>query len=80
MFFNTELELGISQEPNKWVNTGLLVYDSGLQALEAYANIPNPASQLIDAPTIEELNTKCIDMLHNFQNKQWLENNLYPYI
>lgn len=80
MFFNTELELGISNTPNKWLNTGLLVFDDGLRALETYSNIPNPASQLIDATTIEELNTKCIDMLHNFQNNEWLENNLYPYL
>lgn len=80
MFFETELELGISNTPNKWLNTGLLVFDNGVQALEAYANTPSPASQLIDAPTIEELNTACIDMLHNYQNKQWLENNLYPYL
>lgn len=78
MLFNTELELGISNKPNKWVNTGLVAFDNGTEALEFYANTPNPASVIVDAPTIEELNTACIDMLHNYQNEKWLEENLYP--
>ena len=78
MLFNTELELGISNKPNKWVNTCNAFYKDGLSALSAYANTPNPASQLIDAKAPEELINKMEEMLMNFKNEKWLENELYP--
>ena len=78
MLFNTELELGISNAPGKWVNTGNAFYKDGLSALNAYSNTPNPASQLIDARTIEELENKMEEMLNNFKDEKWLETYLYP--
>lgn len=78
MLFNTELELGISNAPGKWVNTGNAFFTNGLSALNAYSNTPNPASQLIDARTIEELENKMEEMLANFKDEKWLENYLYP--
>lgn len=80
MLFNTEMELGISNTPGRWVNTGNAFYTNGVSALNAYANTPNPASQLIDASTIEELENKMEEMLQNFKDDKWLENNLYPYM
>ena len=80
MLFNTELELGISNEPGKWVNTGNAFYKDGLSALNAYANTPNPASQLIDARTVEELEIKMEEMSQHFKDNKWLEENLYPYM
>lgn len=78
MLFNTEVELGISNEPGKWVNTGNVFYKNGMSALDAYANTPNPASQLIDAKTPEELEQKMEEMLEHFKDEKWLETNLYP--
>lgn len=78
MLFNTELELGISNTPNKWVNTHNLFFKNGISALEAYANTPNPASQLIDAKTPKELVNKMEEMLQHFKDTKWLENELYP--
>lgn len=78
MLFYTELELGISQQPNTWINYGNQYYDNGLEALEAYANTPCPASQLIDAEDKDELLVKMNDMLNNFKDKKWLEECLYP--
>ena len=78
MLFNTELELGISNAPGKWVNTANVFFTNGIAALNAYSNTPNPASQLIDARTVEELEIKMEEMLQNFKNEKWLENNLYP--
>lgn len=78
MLFNTEIELGISNKPNKWVNTRNIYYKDGFSALEAYANTPNPASQLIDARTAEELEQKMEEMLVNFTDEKWLEEQLYP--
>ena len=80
MLFNTELELGISNSPGKWVNTGNAFYKDGVSALNAYSNTQNPASQLIDAKTTEELELKMEEMLHNYKNEKWLENNLYPFL
>lgn len=80
MLFYTELELGISQVPNKWYNVGNHYYDNGTAALEAYANTSCPASQLIDAKDKDELLVKMNDMLNNFKDNKWLEENLYPYL
>ena len=78
MLFNTELELGISNKPNKWVNTKNFYFNRGIDALEAYSNTPNPASQLIDATSQEELVKNMEEMLQHFNDKKWLEENLYP--
>ena len=80
MLFNTELELGISNEPGKWVNTNNIFFNNGMSALNAYANTPNPASQLVDAKNVEELQIKMEETIQNFKDNKWLEENLYPYM
>lgn len=80
MLFNTEIELGISSTPEKWVNTRTLVFTNGTQALMAYSEIPNPASQLVDGKTPQELAEQIEQMRENFNNPAWLEENLYPYL
>jgi len=83
MLFMTEMELNISQTPNKWVNTKNYIFDgdnAGRKALTFYADTPCPASQLIDANDLEELQTKMNDMIHNFNDEEWLNNNLYPHL
>ena len=78
MQFETEIELNISNTPNKWTNVANSVFINGSEALNAYANTPNPASQLIDATSPEELANKMIQMVDNFNNPDWLETELYP--
>jgi len=73
MFFNTEFELGISANPYAWINTGNIVTLNGFEALEIYANTPNPASQILDAESIEELTDKMLEMNKNFKDEKWLE-------
>lgn len=80
MLFNTEFELGISNTPNKWVNVKNYKFNDGQSALDFYTNTPNPASQLIDATSEEELESKMNDMLQNYNDQKWLEENLYPYL
>lgn len=80
LFFNTELEIGKSNNPNKWVCTGIKKFTDGAQALYVYANTPNPASQLIDAYSQEELNNKIQEMFDNYNNQKWLNEHLYPYL
>lgn len=80
MLFDTELSLGISQRPNKWINFRNLYYTDGGAALMAYANIRCPASQIIDAKDIHELEVKMTDMINHFKDDKWLEECLYPYL
>ena len=80
LLFNTELELGISNAPEKWVCTHIERFDNGAKALHYYANTPNPASQLVSGETKEELEVEIKQMQDNFKNKEWLDNCLYPYM
>ena len=78
MLFFTEMELGISNKPNKWVNARNIFYDNGFAALEAYSNTKCPASQLVDGNTPEELEKAMENMIENYKDDKWLEENLYP--
>lgn len=78
MLFFTEVELGYSHIPNKWVNVSNQIYFNGFDALNAYANTRCPASQLVEGDTPEELADNMIQMVHNFNNETWLNTELYP--
>lgn len=80
MLFFTEVEIGRSNQPNKWVNTANHILYNGTEALNAYANTRCPASQLVDARTPEELADKMVETINNFQDQEWLETELYPYL
>ena len=81
MLFDHERNLGISQDPTKWVHMKTLKFgDRGDLALYAYANIPNPASQLIEGLSEEELEEKELKMIEDFKDQNWLNENIYPYI
>jgi len=80
MFFDTELNLGISNTPEKWVNFNNYFTDDGFIALEVYANTRCPASQLIKAKDDEELKKLMDEMINKFKNKDWLNNELYPFL
>lgn len=56
------------------------IFTNQLTALNYYANTPCPASTMIEAETIDELN-KLIDQTNkNYQDSDWLEANLYPFL
>lgn len=80
MCFDTEINLGVSSHPNKWVNTRNYYYNNGAEAVIAYANIPCPASQLIQAVDDYELKCKMGEMMNNFRDEDWLEEHLYPFL
>lgn len=80
MLFETEISLGISNTPNKWVNTKNILFKNGSKALECYANTPCPASQLVAAKDDYALQCKMGEMILNYQNEKWLNDNLYPYL
>jgi hypothetical protein len=80
MLFMTEIELGISSEPNKWVNYRNVYFDNGTEALWFYANTPCPASQLIEASDDYELQCKMGEMMLNYMDDDWLNKHLYPFL
>lgn len=74
MLFIEESDItGNYKAPENWINTRNLYFRNGTMALEAYANIPCPASQLIDAESIKELIMKRNQMLLNFKDKKFLD-------
>lgn len=82
MLFFTSYELGIatSLSETTWVNTRNIEFDNARDAMNYYANTSCPASQHISAPTRELLEQEKQQMLKNYQDEAWLEENLYPYI
>ena len=81
MLFYPGYEIGLPfPENNTWINTRTFKYTNYQEALNAYANIPCPASQLIEANTEEELQAQMEQMLRNYHDPKWLEENLYPYL
>lgn len=83
MMFYQNWELGIPEgdaDPNEWNNTRCVDTDNGQLALDVYANTPCPASQLIEAQSLEELEEKKNQMIENFRSEKWLKKNLYPYL
>lgn len=49
-----------------------ILFESAFIALEAYANIPNPESQLITGKTYEELLLANAEFEKNMVDKDWL--------
>ena len=80
MLFKTEIDLGVSNSPNRWECIGTRYFTNGMLALEAYANTPNPASQLIDAKTKEGLKLSALETIQDMKDEKWLNDNLYPYL
>lgn len=79
MLFYRGYEIGLPNG-NAWVNTHNTIFEDPTAALNAYANTPCPASQLIEANTKEELKQKMKQMLLNYKDEKWLEENLYIYL
>lgn len=80
MLFDTEINLGVSATPNKWVNYKNVYFDNGIEALDYYSNTPCPASQLIDGADDYELQCKMGEMMLNYMDDKWIEENLIPYL
>lgn len=80
MLFRTKRELGLSKKPNQWMCEDILYFDNGTDALLAYANTKCPASQLISAEDDFALQCKCGQMILNYNDEKWLNENLYPFL
>ena len=83
MQFFRESEIGagyIDDSTDQYINTYNAYFHSGSLALDYYANTPCPASQLIDAETIEDLVKQRNEMLINMNTPEYLEEHVYPYL
>ena len=87
MFFDhLGMDLGIAKEiwqqknPTGWQHRGTRYFNDAMAALNCYANTRCPASQHISAATEEDLKAKEQEMINNFKDQEWLEENLYPYL
>jgi hypothetical protein len=56
------------------------VYDNCQSQLDCYANTMCPASQLFEADTKQEIDEKVKEFQIKFQTKEWLEENIEPFI
>ena len=50
-----------------------MLFVSAFDALQAYSNIPNPESQLVDGKTFDELIINLKQLHQDMENKEWLE-------
>lgn len=80
MLFFPAHTLGRDLPGDPWVNTKNLRFDNARDALNYYANTRCPASQHISAPTEEALEQEKQQMIRNYQDEDWLKENLYPYL
>jgi hypothetical protein len=58
---------------NKLVVVGELFFNSKFEGLEAYANIPNPESQLITGNNFDDLIRNLHTQHSLFEKEEWLE-------
>lgn len=79
MLFFPPSDLGIESE-KPFVNTRNICFDDITAALNCYANTRCPASQLISASSEEELMALKNEMIRNFRDEAWLEENIFPFL
>lgn len=55
-------------------------YRTPREQLDAYANTMCPPSMTFEADSEEEFNRKVEELKDNFENEEWLKENVYPFI
>lgn len=80
MYFDTELNLNISSQPNVWLNYKNQFFDNGLDAFIAYANDLDASTQLVESDNIDQLPTLMRDMCNNMNDPSWQNEYLFPYL
>lgn len=80
MYFDTELNLNISAQPNVWLNYKNQFFDNGLDAFVAYANDLDASTQLVESDNIDRLPTLMRDMCNNMNDPSWQNEYLFPYL
>lgn len=80
MYFDTELNLNISSQPNVWLNYKNQFFDNGLDAFITYANDLDASTQLVESDNIDQLPTLMRDMCNNMNDPSWQNEYLFPYL
>lgn len=80
MLFYAPYELGIDTTDVDFILHRIISTIDPTVAMNVYANTPCPASQLIEADSQEDLLAKVEEMKANYNDKDWLEENVYPYL
>lgn len=80
MYFDTELNLNISSQPNVWLNYKNQFFDNGLDAFIAYANDLDASTQLVESDNIDNLPNLMLEMANNMNNPTWQNEYLFPYL
>ena len=69
-----------TNNPGTYMKIGESKIMSGREALEVYANTPNPPSQLCFGDTEAEVEEKVKSVIKNMADKDWVEEFLEPYL
>ena len=82
IFFRRRSEIADLEpgEEDSWLHLVKEYGTDGFAAIEAYSNTKCPASQFIEANNPTSLQLKIEQMIRNYEDPQWLEENLYPYL
>lgn len=56
------------------------IYSDSYVAMNTYAETPNPASQLIEASSMTELEVSRMQMIKNMSDKKYLDEFVFPYL
>lgn len=80
MLFDTSLNRGINTIPNNWINYKNHYFTNGTQALSFYLNADAPAKEVVTAKSKDELLFEMLLTIDHFQDDDWKNNNLYPYL
>ena len=76
LYFDTELNLGRSFNPNKWVNYRIDYYDDGTKALYDCRKADRLKAYLVSGSSDEELQKEIKRIKRNFHSDKWIANRL----
>lgn len=72
MYFDTEINLGISTQPNKWVNYKTNYYDNGFEALKEFLASDSITTHLISGDNDAQLQEECNKTIRRFCSEEWV--------
>lgn len=77
MFFDTEFNLGVSSNPNKWINYKNIRFNNGYEALYTFINADCFSPQIIKGENDQIINEKINQMKLNYTDNSWVNDNVY---
>lgn len=80
LFFDTEINLGISDKPMRYFNYKTLTFDNGTEALWTYANTHCTWSELISGNDDEELARLSAEKIEQMQDEEYITEHVMPYM